>query len=511
MFKQRAWIIGLILVGLCTFGQVFLAFGVTQNKVGRDALINATSVNFQTQNNKQNLSVFKSLEEDLKTQEEECEVNTYFDCGAGANLQTPNWEGLEQSLLCSAEADLQTGTDGKADEKIEFNFNGRVFVYSLNKNKKKSSVFSVDSLINSYNRFGSNEERLQLFKNMLVAGLDKGVALNYIFPNLNIKLKEIEKNIFVKAKDAKLNINSNSEKVFSITPEVIGRQLNYGALYNEISNRFLAGEKLTFNLPIIESEPNLKAEEYKKFTNLRADFATSIASSSADRKHNVKNALASLNRVEVLPGEVFSFNKVVGRRTAENGYRTAKIIVNNEFVDGLGGGVCQVSTTLYNACLLAGLDVVEANKHSKQIGYVKYGFDAMVNFGSSDLKFKNNTNNKIVIITNYSSNSARIRIFGESLGEVSYKLKNDILNVVEPEVEVKVDEDGKYLDKVVYEDESFYLQQAARGMEIKSYRQKLINGKVVSEEFLRHDKFVKQNAIKIVGAKKRELNLLPFL
>jgi len=397
------------------------------------------------------------------------------------------------------------------EEKLEFMVEGKVFVYNLNKNIKTNDVFTANYEINKYNRFGSTEERKNLLKHMVKAGFGVDVALNYLYPNLGNKLKEINKNIFVVPQDASLEINSNTEKVFKIKKEVIGKQLDSEKLYNNIYNQYINNKPMYFDVPILTYKPKIDANYYSQFTNLRADFSTSIASSSADRKHNVKTALQSLNKLEILPNQVFSFNKVVGKRTAENGYREAKIIVNNEFVDGLGGGVCQVSTTLYNAALLAGLDILEANKHSKQIGYVKYGFDAMVNFGSSDLKFRNNTNNKITIITNYSSSSARIRIFGEDLNNVTYKLKNDIINVTEPDTEIKVDEEGKYLDKVIYEDESFILQKPTRGMEIKSYRVKCVNGTVVDEQFLRHDKYSKQNAIKVIGAKKREPSIVDLL
>ena len=307
----------------------------------------------------------------------------------------------------------------------------------------------------------------------------------------------------VKPQDAQLHINSNSEKVFNITPEKVGFKLNKPKLYDEIIENFLKDKPMIFNLPIIELKPKIFKGDYEKFSHLRADFSTNISSSSADRKHNVKNALNSLNKVEIAPNQVFSFNKTVGRRTPENGYREAKIIVNNEFVDGLGGGVCQVSTTLYNSALLAGLEIVEANKHSKQVNYVKYGFDAMVNFGSSDLKFRNNTNEKITIITNYSNSQARIRIFGAKMNEV-YKLTNEIVSVTEPAEEVVVDTAQEYADKVLYDDESFYLKRGSKGMEIKSFRDKYINGEFVSRETLRFDKFKVQNAIKVYGAKKRE-------
>ena len=193
----------------------------------------------------------------------------------------------------------------------------------------------------------------------------------------------------------------------------------------------------------------------------------------------------------------------MGRRTAENGYRQAKIIVNNEYVDGIGGGVCQVSTTLYNSVLLAGLDIIEANKHSKQVGYVNKGFDAMVNYGSSDLKFKNNTNSPIRIITNYSSDKARIRIFGESLAGKHFELTNEVFNTVEPTESIIYDVNSEYLNKVTFDDEFFYLKTASKGMEIKSFRQEYLNNELVNTELLRHDKFPVQNAIKVYGNKKR--------
>jgi len=257
-------------------------------------------------------------------------------------------------------------------------------------------------------------------------------------------------------------------------------------------------------VPTTRIEPEILAKDYAVFTNLRADFSTSISTSSLDRKHNIKNAMNALNKVEIYPNQVFSFNKIVGERTENNGYRNAKIIVNNEFVEGVGGGVCQVSSTLYNSALLAGLEVLEANKHSVQVGYVKFGFDAMVNFGSSDLKFRNNTSEKITIITSMNNEKIRIRIFGEDMKNVKYKLKNEILNVVEPIEEQIVDEKGEYVDKVIFNDESFILKKQIKGMDVKSYREKYIGDNLVSSELLRTDKFKVKNGVRVFGAKERE-------
>jgi len=388
-------------------------------------------------------------------------------------------------------------------EAITFNYNNKTFTYSLDNNIKQSQQFDINYKINKHKRFYSTQDRINLLKHMISIGFDKEIALNYIFPNLSNVLNSIEKNIYIPPKDATLKINPSSEKVFHIFPETIGISLNKQALINTIYNSYISQSSLNFNIPTIKTTPNIISKFYSSHTYLRSDFSTNISSSNKDRKHNIKNALQSLNKIEILPNEIFSFNKTVGKRTIENGYRQAKIIINNEFVDGIGGGVCQVSSTLYNAALLAGLEIIEANKHSKQVSYVKSGFDAMVNFGSSDLKFRNNTSKKITIITNFSNSTARIRLFGENPNNTTYKLSNEIFNIVEPIEEVYIDENEKYKEKVYFDDEYFYLKTANKGVEIKSYREKYINSTLISKDLLRHDKFKVQNAVKIYGSKKR--------
>lgn len=393
------------------------------------------------------------------------------------------------------------------NEQINFTYKNKTFSYLLKPNVKKCDVFSVDYQINKYNRFGTKTDRKHLLEKMTNLGFDADIALNYIFPNLNKTVDKIEKNIKILPKNAILTVNANSQKVFDITPERKGRVLDRFKLYNRLLNAYLDDELLEIDVPIIELDPTIFEADLKAFTYLRGDFSTSIASSSADRKHNIKNALNSLNLYEIMPGEVFSFNNVIGKRTEKNGYRNAKIIVNNEFVDGLGGGVCQVSSTLYNTALLAGLKIIEANKHSKQVAYVNYGFDAMVNFGSSDLKFQNTTEQKLTIITNYNTKNIRIRIFGQSLGGVEYRLVNEIISTTPAPVVEKFDESGEFLDKVQFEDESFVLKNGCQGMEVKSYRQKYVNGQLVDNQLLRFDKFKAQDKIIVFGNEKRPQNL----
>jgi vancomycin resistance protein YoaR len=152
-----------------------------------------------------------------------------------------------------------------------------------------------------------------------------------------------------------------------------------------------------------------------KFLTERAVFSTSYETSSSERKHNIALASKSLNNTIVDVGAEFSFNMTVGARTEKRGYKTAKIISGGEFVDGVGGGVCQVSTTLYNAVVRAGLMVTEYHPHSLQVSYVLPSTDAMVNSGSADLRFVNNTNNPIIIKTTATNTTITIKIVGEPL------------------------------------------------------------------------------------------------
>ena len=116
---------------------------------------------------------------------------------------------------------------------------------------------------------------------------------------------------------------------------------------------------------------------------------SNFSSSPANRKFNIKKAASALNGKIVQPGETFDFNRVVGPTSQATGYRNAKVIFDGDFVDGYGGGVCQVSSTLFNACLNSGVDITQRRNHSLRISYYPPGYDAAVNYGSLNFKFKN--------------------------------------------------------------------------------------------------------------------------
>lgn len=136
----------------------------------------------------------------------------------------------------------------------------------------------------------------------------------------------------------------------------------------------------------------------KKETEI-AQFSTKIHNKDPERQNNITITCKTLSTKEVAPGETFSFCDTVGKSTSEKGYQEADIYVNGEKKQGLGGGNCQVSTTLYNAVLkVPELEVVERHQHSGNVPYIEKGKDAAVAYGAYDFKFKNNTSNVIKIV-----------------------------------------------------------------------------------------------------------------
>ncbi len=142
-----------------------------------------------------------------------------------------------------------------------------------------------------------------------------------------------------------------------------------------------------------------------------ATFSTKIHNKDPKRQNNVTITCNNLSSTEIKSGETFSFCEIVGKATTEKGYQEADIFVNGEKKQGLGGGNCQVSTTLYNAVLqVPELEVLERHQHSAHVPYIKDGQDAAVSYGAYDFKFKNNTANTIKIVMENTENDITAKI-----------------------------------------------------------------------------------------------------
>lgn len=187
------------------------------------------------------------------------------------------------------------------------------------------------------------------------------------------------------------NTNNNSNNVN--TNSNLGNDTNTSNIANSTNN-----------------QTNQSNETSLKETEL-AQFSTKVYSKDSKRQNNITITCKALSTKEIAPGETFSFCNTVGRATSAKGYQEADIYVDGKKEKGLGGGNCQVSTTLYNAVLkVPGLEVIERHQHSGKVPYIQSGKDAAVAYGAYDFKFKNNTGNTIKIIMENSANNITAKI-----------------------------------------------------------------------------------------------------
>ena len=174
-----------------------------------------------------------------------------------------------------------------------------------------------------------------------------------------------------------------------------------------------------WDLIIEKIPPAVSTEDAEawKINGVIASYITKFSESVVNRAVNVHLAAEALDNATVWPDEEFSFNETVGPRTTTGGYRKAKIIKGDEFVDGIGGGVCQVSSTLYNAVLEAGFEVTERFPHSLPVDYVPTGKDATVSYGFIDFKFINRSNSPIIIHTECNNGRLVVALYGNTTGK----------------------------------------------------------------------------------------------
>ncbi len=261
--------------------------------------------------------------------------------------------------------------------------------------------------------------------------------------------------------DATVKFSPNSNGVFSFTREKSGKGIDKEKLIEDI-NEALCKNIMEVKAPIVELKPSVTIEDLKKFTYKLASFSTYYAVSSENRKHNIKLASEKINGKILMSGEEFSFNKTVGERTEENGFLPATVIENGEFLEGVGGGVCQVSTTIYNCALLSGLKTTERHAHSLVPSYIEPSFDAMVSWKTCDLKFKNVTSGSVYIKAVADGDALTFTFYGEKPTAVYERVSEEHEVVFPPEIEIIND------DKMPF-GETLTIRQSKNGLKSSAY------------------------------------------
>ena len=262
--------------------------------------------------------------------------------------------------------------------------------------------------------------------------LDIPVSITLQNKTLKNKIIAINESFEQKPQNARLLLQN--EKITMIKHRE-GRRIDVGATIAKIKGH------LGLNGPVpavVETiEPQVKTTDISSIDYILGECETKFNRKSVNRVINLELAAQKINNTLLRPDEIFSFNQQVGKRNKRSGYKTAPILSNRSVLPGLGGGICQVTTTLYNAALLANLSIVERYPHSLAVGYVTPGLDATVAYGHKDFKFKNTTDTPIYILSSLQENRLSVVILGgQNNKSTSVKLITKI-NKIEPNAVVK--------------------------------------------------------------------------
>lgn len=304
-----------------------------------------------------------------------------------------------------------------------------------------------------------------------------------------------------KAKASKINIDKVYSEIhtepqdayfeldpYKIYPDVDGVDLQISL--DEARNKITGNEeRYEFDLKITKAQKTIKDLGTEAFPYVVSSFSTRYDASNTNRSTNLRIAAEKINGTVLLPGEVFSYNKTVGKRTVEEGYKDAKIYADGGVVDGLAGGICQISSTLYNAVLLANLEIVERRNHSFTTSYVAAGRDATVVWGTIDFQFKNSRTYPIKIEASVKNGIAEFKIHGMQ-EQQEYEI-----NIL-PRTTASIPYATTYVDDPMLAPGQQVISQAGHlGYKVTTTLVKKLNGVEVSREILSNDTYQPMKAI----------------
>ncbi|MDR3562999.1 MAG: VanW family protein [Negativicutes bacterium] len=281
-----------------------------------------------------------------------------------------------------------------------------------------------------------------------------------------------------------------------ITPQEQGRRLEVESLKPLVLQALEQPTAARLALPVTPLYPDITTADIEQ-TGLKevlADYTTFFDASDGNRSANIRLAARKINGYIVYPGKTFSFNAVVGPRDKEHGFKEALEIVDGEYVPGIGGGICQVSSTLYNSVLLSNLTVVERTNHSKPLGYVGLGRDATVAYDILDFRFVNNTDEPVMILAETDGNQLAV-------GMVGQKPLPEKVEVVAVDRKVIAPAIVKKPDAELYLGETKVEKQGKPGYEITTLRLVRSGGREIKREVLAKDRYLPEDTIIKVGTK----------
>lgn len=367
-----------------------------------------------------------------------------------------------------------------------------------------SPDYNINETVDEAMKYGKD---LNLFeKNSLIDGhTKKELKLNFKYDQSKLadyenKLSEM---VNQEAKNATINLSGGS---INIVDGQDGRAIEKEKMINLVKEAINANPEANtvIEVPVDIIKPKVTKDMLTKIDGIIGSFTTSFTSSDSSRSANVEIATKAVNGTLLMPGETFSYNNTLGERTKDKGYRDGAAYVGNKVVMVTGGGICQVSTTLYRAALRAGILPTERHNHSMTTSYSGPSGDATVSWGSLDYQFKNPYDFPIYIQGYTANKHVTFNIYGnkEGMDGKTYELQTVVNETLTPSTQIVDDPNLPAGERVVE-------QKAVTGYKSSGYLITYQNGKEIDKKLIAHDVYKKKDEIIKVGTKKPEAKPQP--
>ena len=381
------------------------------------------------------------------------------------------FEGKIHKNIYVRDIDISNLTREEAKNKInKIIESNNSFILNLSENKYvflKEDIdvdYNVDDLIETAYGIGRNEGIISNIKTIGNLRLGKKIILDYRITydekKLNKYLMELNKKIYKKPKNATIRINNGQ---IIITKEKNGYKLNKDKLKNTLVEKIVNMDCSEEIIPIITIKPVYLYEDLSKIDTVLGRFETYFNSQNYNRSTNIKLAASATTNILLNQGEVFSFNSNIQNSNISKYLKEAPVIINGKSEKGRGGGMCQVSSTIYNAALYSGMSIISVRNHSIPSPYIEKGRDATVSGGIIDLKFKNNYKTPVYIYNQVMGNKIVCTIYGNKRDKQDIEIITEITDEINNRKKKKNSEKYDLGVKTIE-------QEGRKGYKVKTYR-----------------------------------------
>ncbi len=356
--------------------------------------------------------------------------------------------------------------------------------------------YNIDNVINEAFLIGRDKDFITNTKNKfkLNSGEKKIIKLNYTYDKkkLDNYISSISKEINIKPKDANVEL-INDKLIYK--KELYGLKVNENLLKKLILDNVnkLSVNKINISTEVVKTKYSY--ENLNKINTVLGTYETKFNPNVENRVNNIKVASNAINNTILNPGEEFSFNKYVNSNYTKKLFKSAPVIVNGKLEQGIGGGICQVSSTLYNAVLYSGLEVTKVRNHSIPSSYIDKGRDATVSHGDLDFRFKNNLKSPILITNKVENDKVITTIYGELKSKKDIDIETEIVESIPNKVIVKN-------SNKLYKDQKYIEEKGEKGYKVKTYRIYKENNR---RELITENYYPPRDKIIVYGSKQREV------